>query len=53
MENDDTAMSVRLPQDRQDAEDYTDAVDIMERVGRGEERVYSSEEVRADLGLSN
>lgn len=46
MENGDTAMSVRLLQDRQDAEDYAATVDMMERV-------YSSEEVRADLDLSN
>ncbi len=36
-----------------DVEDYNVAVDIMERVERGEERVYSSAEVRADLGLDD
>ena len=36
-----------------DVEDYNAAVDIMERVERGEERVYSSAEVRADLGLDD
>lgn len=36
-----------------DMEDYIAAADIMERVERGEERVYSSAEVRADLGLDD
>ena len=35
----------------EDAEDYYLAVDVLERVRRGEEPVYSSDAVRAELGL--
>ncbi|WP_157914878.1 hypothetical protein [Escherichia coli] len=48
MEND----TVLPTSPQQDAEDYAAAVAIMEKVRRGEERVYSSDEVREMLGLS-
>ena len=35
----------------EDMEDYEDAVRISEAVARGEEEVYTSEQVRAYLGL--
>jgi len=37
----------------EDVEDYYDAVAISDRVQRGEERVYSSAEVRRHLGLDD
>jgi RHH-type rel operon transcriptional repressor/antitoxin RelB len=37
----------------QDMEDYYDAVEVMERVRRGEEKVYTLEEVARDLGLDD
>ena len=37
----------------EDMEDYYLAADVLERVRKGEEPVYSSEEVRAELGLDN
>jgi RHH-type rel operon transcriptional repressor/antitoxin RelB len=37
----------------QDIEDYYDAVEVMERVRRGEEKVYTLEEVARDLGLDD
>ena len=37
----------------EDMEDYYLAADVLERVRKGEEPVYSSEEVRAKLGLDN
>ena len=37
----------------EDAEDYYLAADVLERVRRGEEPVYSSDEVRAELGLED
>ena len=37
----------------EDLEDYYFAAATMERVRKGEERVYSAEEVRRDLGLDN
>ena len=36
-----------------DMEDYYLAADVLERVRKGEEPVYSSEEVRAELGLED
>ncbi len=36
-----------------DLEDYYLAAATMERVRKGEEKVYSAEEVRKDLGLDN
>lgn len=37
----------------EEVEDYYDAVAVSERVRRGEERVYSSEEIRRSLGLDD
>jgi RHH-type rel operon transcriptional repressor/antitoxin RelB len=37
----------------QDMEDYYAAVEISERVRRGEEKVYSSAEIRRELGLDD
>ena len=37
----------------EDMEDYYLAADVLERVRKGEEPVYSSEEVRAELGLDD
>ena len=37
----------------EDMEDYYLAADVLERVRKGEEPAYSSEEVRAELGLDN
>ncbi len=36
-----------------DVEDYYSAVKVMEGVRQGEERTYSSEDVRVQLGLDN
>ena len=36
-----------------DMEDYYLAADVLERVRKGEERVYSLEEVEKSLGLEN
>ena len=36
-----------------DLEDYYLAADVLEKVRRGEERIYSSAEVRTDLGLDD
>ena len=36
-----------------DLEDYYLAAETMERVRKGEERVYSADEVRKDLGLDD
>lgn len=35
----------------EDVEDYYRAVEVSERVSRGEEKVYSLEEVMRDLGM--
>ena len=37
----------------EDVEDYYTAVEVSERIKRGEERVYSSEELRQELGLED
>ena len=37
----------------EDMEDYYLGLDVLERVRKGEEPVYSSEDVRAELGLDN
>ena len=37
----------------EDMEDYYLAADVLERVRKGEEPVYSSKEVRTELGLDN
>ena len=37
----------------EDVEDYYSAVEVMERVRQGKVNIYSSEEVRADLGLDS
>jgi RHH-type transcriptional regulator, rel operon repressor / antitoxin RelB len=37
----------------EDMEDYYDAVEVMERVRRGEEKVYTLEEVARELGLDD
>ena len=37
----------------EDAEDYYLAADVLERLRRGEEPAYSSDEVRAELGLED
>lgn len=37
----------------EDLEDYYFAADVLERVRKGEEPVYSLEEVRRDLGLDD
>ncbi|KEM36393.1 hypothetical protein AD47_2216 [Escherichia coli 6-319-05_S4_C3] len=52
MEND-IVLPARLTRDQQDAEDYAAVVAIMAKVQRGEERVYSSEEVRDMLDLKD
>lgn len=36
-----------------DLEDYYAAVEVSERIRRGEERTYTSAEVRRDLGLDD
>jgi RHH-type transcriptional regulator, rel operon repressor / antitoxin RelB len=36
-----------------DLEDYYLAADVLERVRKGEEKTYSSAQVRADLGLDD
>ncbi len=36
-----------------DLEDYYLAAQTMERIRKGEEKIYSAEEVRGDLGLGN
>ncbi|MFN3547802.1 MAG: ribbon-helix-helix protein, CopG family [Mesorhizobium sp.] len=36
-----------------DLEDYYRAVEVSERIRRGEERTYTSEEVRRELGLDD
>ena len=36
-----------------DLEDYYLAADVLEKVRRGEERIYSSAEVRTELGLDD
>lgn len=36
-----------------DVEDYYLAADVLERVRKGEERVYSAAEVRRELGLGD
>ena len=36
-----------------DIEDYYLAVEVLERIRNGQERVYSATEVRRDLGLDN
>jgi RHH-type transcriptional regulator, rel operon repressor / antitoxin RelB len=35
----------------EDVEDYYKAVEVSKRIARGEERVYTSEELRRELGL--
>lgn len=37
----------------EDVEDYYNAVEVSRRIARGEERVYTSEELRRELGLDN
>jgi RHH-type transcriptional regulator, rel operon repressor / antitoxin RelB len=37
----------------EDLEDYFLAAEVLERVRSGEEEIYSSAEVRAELGLSD
>jgi RHH-type rel operon transcriptional repressor/antitoxin RelB len=37
----------------EDMEDYYAAAEISERIRRGEEKVYSSAEIRRDLGLED
>jgi RHH-type rel operon transcriptional repressor/antitoxin RelB len=37
----------------EDMEDYYAAVEISERIRRGEEKVYSSAEIRRELGLDD
>jgi len=37
----------------EEMEDYYDAVEVMERVRRGEEKVYTLEEVARELGLDD
>jgi RHH-type rel operon transcriptional repressor/antitoxin RelB len=37
----------------EDMEDYYDAVEVMERVRRGEEKVYTLEEIARDFGLED
>ena len=36
-----------------EVEDYYDALDVSESVRRGQERVFSAEEVRRELGLED
>lgn len=36
-----------------DMEDYYLAVDVLERVRKGQEKVHSAEDVRKELGLDN
>lgn len=42
-----------IEQGIQDMEDYYLAVDVLERVRKGEERVISTEELRKSLGLDD
>jgi RHH-type rel operon transcriptional repressor/antitoxin RelB len=37
----------------EDVEDYYKAVEVSQRIERGEERVYTSEELRRELGLED
>lgn len=37
----------------EDVEDYYKAVEVSQRIARGEERVYTSEELRRELGLDD
>lgn len=37
----------------EEMEDYYLAADVLERVRKGEEKVYSAEQVRKDLGLGD
>ena len=46
-------MLMAIEQYLEDLEDYEDAVRISEAVARGEEKVYTAEEVRARLGLGD
>lgn len=46
-------IAVAIEQYLEDLEDYRDAVRISEAVARGEEKVYTAEEVRARLGLGD
>ena len=46
-------MSMAIEQYLEDLEDAEDAVRISEAVARGEEKVYTAEEVRARLGLGD
>ncbi len=36
-----------------DMEDYYLAIDVLERVRKGNEKIHTSDEVRKDLGLEN
>ncbi len=42
-----------IEQGIEDLEDYYLATEVLERVRKGQERVYSSEELRKDLGLDD
>lgn len=42
-----------IEQGIEDVEDYYIATEVLERVRRGEEQVYSSAEIRSTLGLEN
>ena len=46
-------MLMAIEQYLEDLEDAEDAVRISEAVARGEEKVYTAEEVRARLGLGD
>ncbi len=37
----------------EDVEDYYSAVEVVARIERGEEKVYSSDELRRELGLED
>ena len=37
----------------EEAEDYDLAAEVMERIRRGEERTFTADEVRRDLGLDD
>lgn len=39
--------------DRTDEQDYLDAAEVLERVRKGEEKTYTSAEVRKELGLDD
>jgi hypothetical protein len=50
---DELMAELNVDNDRMDAIDYNVATDVLERVRTGKEKVYSSVEVRKELGLDD